>query len=53
MVKDGERNRNFGNGRLVRNLFERTIEKQATRLTRLPELNKENITTITAKDITD
>ncbi len=47
------RDKNFGNGRLVRNLFEKTIEKQATRLTKLSELNQENIATITAEDITN
>ena len=46
-----ERNKNFGNGRLVRNLFERTIEKQATRLTKLSELDRENIVTIMTEDI--
>ncbi len=46
-----ERNKNFGNGRLVRNLFEKTIEKQATRLTKLSKLNQENIVTIMAEDI--
>ena len=46
-----EKNKNFGNGRLVRNLFERTIEKQATRLTKLSELNQENIATIMTEDI--
>ena len=46
-----ERNKNFGNGRLVRNLFERTIEKQATRLSKLSELDQENIVTIMTEDI--
>ncbi|MEM7761515.1 MAG: AAA family ATPase, partial [Cyanobacteria bacterium P01_A01_bin.40] len=45
------RDKNFGNGRLVRNLFERTIEKQASRLAKLAELNQKSIMTIKAEDI--
>ncbi|MEM9510392.1 MAG: AAA family ATPase, partial [Cyanobacteria bacterium P01_E01_bin.35] len=45
------RDKNFGNGRLVRNLFERTIEKQASRLAKLAELNQKSIMTIKKKDI--
>lgn len=45
------RDKNFGNGRLVRNLFEKTLEKQATRLAKFPEVNKEMLVTITAEDI--
>ena len=46
-----QRDKDFGNGRLVRNLFEKTIEKQATRLTKLSQLNKNNIVTIMPEDI--
>ena len=45
------RDKNFGNGRLVRNLFEKTIERQATRLAKLSQLNRKNIVTIMAEDI--
>lgn len=45
------RNNNFGNGRLARNLFEKTIEKQAARLAKLDRLDRHNIITITAEDI--
>ncbi|MEM8723102.1 MAG: AAA family ATPase [Cyanobacteria bacterium P01_G01_bin.39] len=46
-----QRDGNFGNGRLVRNIFEKTIEKQATRLAKVSELNPENIVTILQEDI--
>lgn len=46
-----QRDKNFGNARLVRNLFEKTIERQATRLTKVSELNQDNIVTIMAEDI--
>ncbi|MGL5944180.1 MAG: AAA family ATPase [Waterburya sp.] len=46
-----QRDKNFGNGRLVRNLFEKIIEKQATRLTKISNLNQKTITTIMAEDI--
>ena len=45
------RDKNFGNGRLARNLFEKAIERQATRLSKLANLNKENMMTITIEDI--
>ena len=45
------RDKNFGNGRLARNLFEKTIERQATRLSKMTNLSKKDIITITAKDI--
>lgn len=45
--KDG----NFGNARYVRNLFEKTLENQATRLSTLTELTKEDLQTITSQDI--
>ncbi len=46
-----QRDKSFGNGRLVRNLFEKTIEKQANRLVTLPNLNRELIKQILPKDI--
>ena len=46
-----QRNKNFGNGRLARNLFEQTIEKQATRLNKQNNLTKKDIITIIKEDI--
>ena len=43
--------RNFGNGRLVRNLFEKTIEKQATRLAKINNIDRDMMITIVAEDI--
>ncbi|VEP11752.1 AAA ATPase central domain protein [Hyella patelloides LEGE 07179] len=45
------RDKNFGNGRLARNIFEKTLEKQATRLAQLANVNQEIMTTITQEDI--
>lgn len=45
------RDKNFGNGRLVRNIFEKTLEKQAARLAKLTNLNKDMLMTITQKDL--
>ncbi|WP_206602947.1 AAA family ATPase [Leptolyngbya ohadii] len=45
------RDRNFGNGRLVRNLFEKTIERQANRLAVLSNFTDEVLTTIEPDDI--
>ena len=45
------RDKNFGNGRLVRNIFEQTVAKQATRLARLTNVNKKMLMTITQKDL--
>jgi SpoVK/Ycf46/Vps4 family AAA+-type ATPase len=41
----------FGNGRYVRNLFERSINKQALRLSIDADLTREELTTIVADDI--
>lgn len=40
----------FGNGRFVRNLFERTIEHQANRLAAVPSITPEILSTITESD---
>lgn len=45
------RDRTFGNGRTVRNLFEKTIEKQANRLAVLSSLTDEVLTTLLPEDI--
>jgi hypothetical protein len=46
-----KRDKYFGNGRYVRNQFEKTLELQANRLASVIELDKEMLTTITAADI--
>ncbi|XHX78356.1 MAG: AAA family ATPase [Stenomitos frigidus ULC029] len=45
------RDRTFGNARLVRNLFEKTIEQQANRLAVISTLTDEVLTTIQPEDI--
>ncbi len=45
------RDKNFGNGRLVRNIFEKTIERQANRLVKLSGVTKEMMMTIMPEDI--
>lgn len=47
------RDKNFGNARLVRNLFERMIERQANRLAVLNSLSDETLTTLLPEDIPD
>jgi SpoVK/Ycf46/Vps4 family AAA+-type ATPase len=43
-------NRTFGNGRYVRNLFEKVIEKQANRLAAVSNLNNVDINELTEED---
>ena len=43
--------KDFGNARYVRNLFEKTIERQANRLASVSNLTKENIAEICKEDI--
>ena len=45
------RNSNFGNGRLVRNIFEKIIEKQAIRLAKIKNMRKNMMIEITSEDI--
>lgn len=45
-----EKDEHFGNGRYVRNLFEKVIEKQANRLAALPNLGKAEVSLIYASD---
>lgn len=45
------KDKNFGNARYVRNLFEKTIENQANRLSRLGSLTKEMLSMIEAEDL--
>ncbi len=46
-----ERGKGFGNGRLVRNLFESTLGAQASRVVKLPDVTDEQLSTITADDV--
>jgi AAA+ superfamily predicted ATPase len=46
-----QRDRNFGNGRVVRNLFEKTLGNHADRIVEVEELTREVLTTITADDL--
>jgi len=46
-----QRDKSFGNGRLVRNLFEKTVEKQANRISSISSLTDEILCSITKKDI--
>jgi len=48
-----KRDRSFGNGRFVRNLFERIVEKQANRIAETSPLTDEILCTITKRDIPD
>ena len=45
------RNEHFGNGRSVRNFFEKTLAAQATRLFRSGVKDAESLSTITAEDV--
>ncbi len=45
------KDRNFGNARYVRNLFERTLQNQANRLSTVPKLTKDLLRTITIDDV--
>ena len=46
-----EKDKNFGNARFVRNLFEKTLERQANRLSKQENLTKEMLTEITIEDL--
>ena len=46
-----DRDRHFGNGRAVRNLFEQAILRMANRLASLPHLTEEQLVTLEADDI--
>lgn len=46
-----EKDKNFGNARYVRNLFEKTVERQANRLSKQENLSKEMLTAITIEDL--
>jgi SpoVK/Ycf46/Vps4 family AAA+-type ATPase len=46
-----QRQKGFGNAREVRNLFEKTLARQATRLSALPSRSKEDLRTLTETDL--
>ena len=46
-----KRDRKFGNGRYARNLFERSLERQALRISNLASPTPEQLTTLTLKDV--
>jgi SpoVK/Ycf46/Vps4 family AAA+-type ATPase len=48
-----DRGKNFGNGRTVRNIFEKTLQKQANRIINISALDKKAMSTITVDDIPD
>jgi hypothetical protein len=45
------RDRNFGNGRTVRNLFEDAIRRQANRIAEVTELSVEQLSTLEPADV--
>jgi stage V sporulation protein K len=45
------RNRSFGNGRVVRNLFEKIVERQANRIAEITPLTDEILCSIVEKDV--
>lgn len=46
-----QKNRTFGNGREVRNIFEKVIENQATRVVKLKSPSKDDLVMITPEDL--
>lgn len=46
-----QRDKNFGNGRTVRNTFEQTLENQANRLSKTSEINKDLLITLELEDV--
>ena len=45
------KDKNFGNGRYVRNLFEKTIQNQAMRLSSLPNITATELSMLKAEDL--
>lgn len=45
------KDKNFGNGRFVRNLFEKSLQNQAVRLACQPQTTAEDLSTLTINDI--
>ena len=46
-----EKDKNFGNGRFVRNLFEKAIQRQAVRLSKVAPLTNEMLSELTLHDL--
>ena len=51
ILENARKDPKFGNGRYVRNLFERSATKQALRISILEDLSKETLITILPEDI--
>jgi hypothetical protein len=49
--KVATKDRNFGNARYVRNLFEKTIQAQANRIAKSGKVSEEELVEITLSDI--
>lgn len=47
------KDKNFGNARFVRNLFEQSIQNQAMRLSSQPNITEEILSTLKAEDLSD
>ena len=47
----GRADKQFGNGRFARNLFEKAIERQASRLASIGTLTKEMLETLLPEDL--
>ena len=47
----GRADKRFGNGRFARNLFEKAIERQASRLASIGTLTKEMLEVLLPKDL--
>lgn len=47
----GHKEKNFGNGRDIRNYFDKVIERQANRLSQMDYVTKENLTLLTTDDV--
>lgn len=45
------RDKNFGNARYVRNLFENVVQNQANRLARMESIDNNELSIITCEDI--
>ena len=50
-IRTEKRDRKFGNGRWVRNIFEHAVERQAVRVADITNPTKEQLMTITMKDV--
>lgn len=51
IFKEASKSSDFGNGRYVRNLFEKTVRSQAIRLENIENLTKEHLITIEENDV--